>query len=416
MINQPNSFMLKICAFTIMCIYNPAFAQTTRSGDSVIQPSSSNNINNNISSSGTVTRNSYNPQGNVEYTNTACPSGFTGASGGNTFKTQQRLISNFSATGTTTKTSFGPWEPVTNDYCSKTESRSIGCPSGQTGSATEARTVTYNTSGTSNGSWYQTSNSCVTPPPPPPACTPYSVGSSQSCSSVYGSGYSGTVYYTTNYTCNSSGNLVAGGRQYSYDTCSYYSPPPVYNPPPPPPPSVICSPSNWPNTYSCPSGQNGNITSTSYNICPNGAYSPGTQYEGTRTNNCTPAYVPPPPPPVICSPSNWPNTYSCPAGQTGNITSTSYNICPNGAYSPGTQYEGTRTNNCRNNTPPPPPPPPAGCWLELDGYYAGVGTVASACRVQGAGTTYPRGQSYRCTAGGWANQSPGNSMYYDYCQ
>jgi hypothetical protein len=95
---------------------------------------------------------------------------------------------------------------------------------------------------------------------------------------------------------------------------------------------------------SCPAYQTGYI-SQSRTVTSSGTVSDWT----TTANTCAPM-------PVVCSASSWGNTYACPSGYTGNVTSTSYNVCPSGPYAAGYQYEGPRTNNCVAIPVAPPPP------------------------------------------------------------
>lgn len=150
-------------------------------------------------------------------------------------------------------------------------------------------------------------------------------------------------------------------------------------------------------SLSCPAGYNGSITQTRL------ITTTGTAENWTTTSDtCAPI-------PVVCTASNWQNTYACPTGYTGNITSTSYNVCPNGPYQSGTQYEGPRTNNCVAVTPPT-----TACEWEFG--VAIIGTQSNPCHLPGGGgRDYPRNQTYTCKASGWVLTNPGNSFVKVWC-
>lgn len=124
-------------------------------------------------------------------------------------------------------------------------------------------------------------------------CTPTNVASSESCTVTKGAHWLGVVNYNTYSSCSAGGYLQAGPRTYVSDNCTVE------------PPSCVAS--SWGNTYSCPSGYTGSITSTSYNTCPSGPYGPNSQYEGPQTNSCVAPSAPPPSPPVTCPVDH----YSC---------------------------------------------------------------------------------------------------------
>lgn len=124
-------------------------------------------------------------------------------------------------------------------------------------------------------------------------CTPTNVSSSEACTVTKGAHWLGTVNYNTYSSCSAGGYLQAGPRTYISDNCY------------PEPPSCVAS--SWGNSYACPSGYSGSITSTSYNTCPSGPYGANYQYEGPQTNSCVPPASTPPSPPVTCPKDH----YSC---------------------------------------------------------------------------------------------------------
>jgi len=71
-------------------------------------------------------------------------------------------------------------------------------------------------------------------------CTPTNTRTSKACSSVYGSGFTGTVIYNTYSSCSAGGYLQPQEPIYVSDTC--------VEPPPPPPPVVVIPENPTPGT------------------------------------------------------------------------------------------------------------------------------------------------------------------------
>lgn len=226
-------------------------------------------------------------------------------------------------------------------------------------------------------------------------CTPTNTISRKSCSQVYGSQWTGSVTYNTYSSCTAGGYLQTQSPTYVSDTCVLPPPPPPppppYNPPPPPPPAptpapnVTCTVTSWPNVRACPAGQTGTITRMSYQTCPSGPYGAPSGYQGEDTYNCTPVPGPTPTPtPPAPTPTPVPVPIPSPAPIPVPV--------------------------------PVPVPAPTGC-MTVHGYYVGIGTVLTQCDIWGYGSAYPRGQNYKCGAGGnWNNNNPGSQTISVYCQ
>lgn len=268
------STTIKTIAFSAMYLaLNSVYAQL-KSGDSVIEPDF-DAINAQMrEQQGKVKADAYKPQSQVEIDNKLCPSGFRGSDGGSTYKSRQRLVSRMYETNYVARTIAGPWQDL-DDYCNRTQSQKIDCPSGQEGYRTQTKTDTFDNSGYSYGNWSTTSRNC-SPIPPPPVYNPPPV-------------YTPPVY-----------------------TPPVYTPPVTVNPPPviPPPPAVICTESSYHDSFACPSGYTGAQYQSTYVQCPNGPYRAGVTSKGpVDSSDCKPVYVSPPPVYVPPTPSGCPLAY-----------------------------------------------------------------------------------------------------------
>lgn len=193
---------------------------------------------------------------------------------------------------------------------------------------------------------------------------------------------------------NGSSCACPSGQVWSGSYCFTPTPPPP--PPPPPPPAPTPTPTPVPTPTPTPTP----------------VPTP------TPTPTPVPTPTPTPAPTVTCWTDSWPNTYSCPAGQTGSITSTSYMTCPSGPYGAPAFNEGPQTNNCT----PVPPPPNACTWTDWEWYcdtyaitpnppgdpnyeeYSEWGWIAwSSC----GGGYYARVGNYSTRGEGWASSAPG---------
>ncbi|WP_395009105.1 hypothetical protein [Undibacterium sp.] len=99
------------------------------------------------------------------------------------------------------------------------------------------------------------------------------------------------------------------------------------------PPIVTC-PADSTSVSACPAGQTGQITTTTTYAVVNGACVPST----SSSNNCQ----------VITCPADSTSVTACPAGQTGQITTTTSYSVVNGACAPST----SSSNNCQVITCP----------------------------------------------------------------
>lgn len=254
----------------------------------------------------------------------------------------------------------GCYQPCAPTNTSSTKTCSEVKGSGWTGS------VTYNTySSCSAGGYLQpqsptyVSDNCVAPPP---ACTPMVLPGSNACSTTYGTGWTGRIYYERRYTCDANGNQVGGTKYTLYDTCRYTASPaptPAPAPTPTPPPPV-------------------------YTPAPP-VYTPTPAPTPTPTPAPTPTPVPVPiPAPPAPTPTPVPVPIPSPAPIPVPV--------------------------------PVPVPAPTGC-MTVHGYYVGIGTVLTQCDIWGYGSAYPRGQNYKCGAGGnWNTNNPGSGTIMVYCQ
>lgn len=265
------STTIKAIAFSAMYLaLNSVYAQL-KSGDSVIEPDFDAIDAQMREQQGKVKADAYKPQSQVEIDHKPCPSGFRGSDGGSTFKSRQRLMSKMYDGNSLARTITGQWEYLT-DYCTRTQTQTIDCPSGQEGYRTQSKTDRYDNDGYTYGSWSTTSRNCSPIPPPPPLpSNPAPV-------------YTPPVY-----------------------TPPVYTPPVTVNPPPvTPTPTVICTASTYHDSFACPSGQTGAQYQTTYITCPNGPYRASVTTRGpVDSSDCKSKPAPPPPvyqnpPPAGC--------------------------------------------------------------------------------------------------------------------
>lgn len=145
---------------------NSVLAKT--SGDSVMMPRNTFSMAKIVSSSSTSkVENKYKYIYEIEEKLTNCPSGFKGSKGSQ-YISAQRNITKVYSSNQLINSIEGAWQN-TDEECAKTETQSLSCGSGYTGSIQQERTVS------SNGSasvWNDVSNTCVAIPPPPPPQEP----------------------------------------------------------------------------------------------------------------------------------------------------------------------------------------------------------------------------------------------------
>lgn len=129
-------------------------------------------------------------------------------------------------------------------------------------------------------------------------CTPTNVATSEACTVTKGAHWSGTVNYNTYSSCSAGGYLQAGPRTYISDNCTMDPP--------------TCVVNSWGNTYSCPAGWTGTLTSITYQTCPSGSYGTPSIIEGPATDACVPPASPPPPSTCANGAANFPTCNTCP--------------------------------------------------------------------------------------------------------
>lgn len=275
-------------------------------------------------------------------------------------------------------------QPVNTQY--------LNCPSGQTGSIVQTRSVQCDASTNwqwTTGTWSTSSNTCVVAPAPTPPATP--------CPAIYQTwgaacyGYSpagspgtqtsvpnanGSYTGAATYQCNN------GTWSYMNGSCNGGTPPPSCN-------------SQTVSWSSC-SGSVGGAVHGGFNYPTNstGGFTGNATFQcnaGTWTyvnGSCNPAPTPTCP---ASRPSDF-QSVSCPSGQTGSIVQTRTVQCNAGT---GWQWiTGSWTNSSNTCTPVQAPPPP-----QCQAHYGLAWQWGSSNQCSGTinvGPT-PSGQSYTLT-------------------
>lgn len=260
-------------------------------------------------------------QPGTETRTVSCPAGWTGS------RTERRT---YTAAAFPTCWTAGPWT-VLADTCAPptcpaqpaSETRTVACPSGQIGSITETRTYTSAPHPTcwTAGAWTQTSNTCV-------AACPAAPTSSRNV--LCPIGQSGGITETRTVTAAPAPTCwITGPWTQTSNTCC---------------PS---QPTDDVRLLSCPSGQTGQIAERrTYSASP--APTCWTAGAWTPVNNtCVTPTCPAQPGP------DW-RTVSCPPGQTGDVTqrrtytASAYPIC----WVAGAWW--TISSNCEDGCGPRP--------------------------------------------------------------
>lgn len=306
--------------------------------------------------------------------------------------------------------------PATCPTTTPASTQSLSCPSGQTGSISQTRTVQCDAStgyAWSTGTWSTSSNSCVTPAPPAntpcvaiyqtwgSACYGYTPGISAGSQTTVANA-SATLSGSATYSCNN------GTWTYISGSCSSGS-----QPAPAPPTSTPCIASNQAWGSACygyitgaSSGSQASVTNTNSTLSGSATYSCNNGTWSYISGSCSQT-----PQPCTAQNVSWSSCwgtaptannggYSAVTNSAGGFTGTGNFSCSNGSwvYSSG---------SCNANSPPPP--------AQCQAYYGLAWTWGSSNQCSGTvnvGAT-ASGQSYtvysssggyytfNCNAGTW---------------
>jgi hypothetical protein len=207
----------------------------------------------------------------------ACPTGQTGT------HTQKR---DYTCATVLADEGWGDWYDVTNTCkaaCTPaSQTQTVSCPSGQTGTHTQKRD--YTCPDERWGSWYDVTNTCAS------SCTPTSQTQYVACPS----GQTGVNWQRSDYTC------PAATWSAWYDvtnTCK-----------------TSCVATSETKIVTCPTGQTGIHQQKRDYTCPAATW--GSWYD--TVNTCR----------VSCTPTSQTQAVSCPSGQTGTHTQKRDYTCP----------------------------------------------------------------------------------------
>lgn len=324
----------------------------------------------NSSSYGAGPLTSATPTSVTTYNYATCPSGFT-YNGSSTYPVSQQTTTTYVQNGQVVGTTTSAPQDTGID-CTSTQTQTLSCDPGYTGSIQQYRSVAASEGDYQYGPWVTSSNTCK--PIPPVVTTDYQ---SLSC----GAGYTGSIYQSRTKSTAWNGVVTYGAWNTYSSTCAAI------------PPTVTTEYQN----LSCGAGYVGSISQQRTKTT---AWDGSVNYGNwiTTGNSCTVA--------VTYNYTTEYQTLSCSAGQVGNIYQ--QRTRTNGSDG-SVSYTGwsTYSNTCTT------PAAPVGCDWEFG--TAAIGTISNPCHIGYAGASYPSGQRYTCKANGWVMTSAGSGTVRMYC-